>query len=258
MSGAGCLRGAEGRELRVLFLGNSLVYFNDMPGMFGALARSAGKDVYVDSVTKGAATMSLFADKATEIGALAYSKLTGERWDYVIIEPSRRITPFEDTVLKAEIAAAGVLNKLAGAAGGRVLIYSVWGNNTGSLTVCRAISASATQKLGTAPITRKKHTAFMRSVADKVSKAAGGAATINAGYAFENLMARNPEINPYHPDQRHPSPEGSYLAACTVFATIFCEKSEGKSYTAGIAAAGILQRVADDTVLNKLVPDLSE
>jgi hypothetical protein len=144
MSGAGCLRGAEGRELRVLFLGNSLVYFNDMPGMFGALARSAGKDVYVDSVTKGAATMSLFADKATEIGALAYSKLTGERWDYVIIEPSRRITPFEDTVLKAEIAAAGVLNKLAGAAGGRVLIYSVWGNNTGSLTVCRAILASAT------------------------------------------------------------------------------------------------------------------
>ena len=166
--------------MRVLFLGNSLVYFNDMPNMFEALARSAGKDIYVDSVTKGAATMSQFADRATELGALAYAKLTGGRWDRVIIEPSRRISPHEDTVLEAEIAAARTLYNLAKAAGALVLIYSVWGNNNGLLNVYRAISASATQKLYTAPTERREHTAFMRRVAEKVSEAAGGTEIIDA------------------------------------------------------------------------------
>lgn len=245
-------------KLKVLFLGNSLVYYNNMPLIFESLVKSAGKDVYVDSVTKGSATMSLFADKTTDIGALAYSKLTTEKWDYVIIEPSRRITPFENTVLEAEISAAKILSNLAKDAGANILIYSVWGNNDGTLTVYKATSASGTQQLQTESITHMKHTAFMRSASGKVSEAIGGAQIIDAGYAFENVMAKNPEINLYDPDLKHPSLEGSYLVACTVFSTIYSEKTEGNGYKANIATAGILQKAADDTVLDKLVPELTE
>ncbi len=245
-------------KMKVLFLGNSLVYYNNMPLIFESLTKSSGKDVFVDSVTQGSATMSLFADKTTGIGASAYSKLTNEKWDYVIIEPSRRITPYENTVLEAEIAAAKVLSDLAKAAGARVLLYSVWGNNDGSLTVYKATSATDTQQLQTESITHMKHTAFMRSASEKVSEAIGGAAIIDAGYAFENVMSKNPEINLYDPDLRHPSLEGSYLVACTIFSTIYGEKNEGNGYTANVATAGILQKAADDTVLNKLVPNLTE
>ena len=45
----------------VLFLGNSLMFFNDMPQMFEEMATIAGKGVVVDSVTQGSATISLFA-----------------------------------------------------------------------------------------------------------------------------------------------------------------------------------------------------
>lgn len=98
----------------------------------------------------------------------------------------------------------------------------------------------------------------MRSASEKVSEAIGGAAIIDAGYAFENVIAQNPEINLYATDLKHPSLEGSYLVACTIFSTIYGEKNEGNGYTANIASAAILQSAADDTVLEKLVPDLTE
>ena len=47
--------------LRILFLGNSLMFFNDMPSLFRNLAEKAGKEVYVDSITRGSATISDFA-----------------------------------------------------------------------------------------------------------------------------------------------------------------------------------------------------
>ncbi len=246
------------KKLRVLFLGNSLVYYNDMPTMFEMLAKSAGYEIDVESVTKGSATMSLFADKNTDIGAAAYAKLTGENWDYVIIEPSRRITPFENTVLEAEIAAAKVLTGLANDAGAETLLYTVWGNNDGSLTVYEATTGSATTSKRTESISRVKHSEFMRLASEKVSEAIGGAKIIDSGYAFENLIASNPEINLYHSDLKHPSPEGSYLAACTIFSTIYGKKTQGNKYTANLATAETLQGVSDETVINKLVPVLEE
>lgn len=254
---------ADGSEsgdemVRVLFLGNSLMYYNDMPGKFQAMAQAAGKQVSVDSVTQGSATMGHFADRTTSVGATTYTKLTKEEWDYVIIEPSRRITWYENTVLETEISAAKALNELANAAGAQVLIYSVWGNSDGALTVYEATSASESRQLQTETVTYQAHTSFMRSVAEKVSGAIGGAAIIDTGYAFENAMATNPEINLYAADLRHPSLEGSYLAACTIFSTMFGESTSGNSFTVDIPSAGTLQKISDQTVLNGLVPDLSE
>lgn len=248
----------EDAVVKVLFLGNSLMYYNNMPLKFQELAKAAGKQVSVDSVTQGSATMGHFADRTTSVGATTYTKLTNEKWDYVIIEPSRRITPYENTVLETELSAAKILKELATAAGAQVLIYSVWGNDNGALTVYEATSMSESRTLQIEMITRQAHTAFMRSVAEKVSDAIGGAPIIDTGYAFENVIASNPEINLYAADSRHPSLEGSYLAACTIFSTMFAESTGENSFTEDIPSAGALQKISDETVLSGLVPDLSE
>lgn len=39
--------------MKVLFVGNSHTYYNDMPRIFASLARDNGHDVQVESVTKG-------------------------------------------------------------------------------------------------------------------------------------------------------------------------------------------------------------
>ena len=47
--------------MNILFLGNSLIFYNDMPAIFRDLATAGGQEVTVESVTKGSATMSHFA-----------------------------------------------------------------------------------------------------------------------------------------------------------------------------------------------------
>jgi len=79
---------------------------------------------------------------------------------------------------------------------------------------------------------------------------ANGAAVIPAGLAFANAIARQPDTVLYERDKRHPSLAGTYLAACTAYATLFGRSPVGLTYTAGLPAdlAARLQTAAWETV----------
>ncbi len=249
----------EDKMLNILFLGNSLMYYNDMPQLFANIAKAAGKKVNVKSVTKGSATISDFADERTEVGAKAIPLLKNNRWDLVIIEPSRRISPYENTVKEAELSSAKKIQELAKAAGGDVLLYSVWGNNNGNVVEYKAVTPINMPEVATHLMGRKPHTKFMHEVNLEFAAALGNVKVAPAGYAFENCIAKYPEFNLYHSDERHPSPIGSYLAAAVIYATVFGEKVEMIPYTISSAPAkGVLEGIANDTVLSGLVPDLTE
>ncbi|MBL8269709.1 DUF4886 domain-containing protein, partial [Steroidobacter sp.] len=76
------------------------------------------------------------------------------------------------------------------------------------------------------------------------------AVVIPAGLAFANAITRSPDLSLYAPDKRHPSLAGTYLAACTAYATLFGTSPVGSSYRAGLDAtsAALLQTVAWETV----------
>ena len=77
-----------------------------------------------------------------------------------------------------------------------------------------------------------------------------GALVIPAGLAFARAIRQDPELILYAYDRRHPSPAGTYLAACTVYASLFKASPVGLGYTAGLGAhtAKFLQTVAWETV----------
>jgi hypothetical protein len=79
---------------------------------------------------------------------------------------------------------------------------------------------------------------------------ANDALVIPAGLAFARAIGKQPELNLYAPDKRHPSLAGTYLAACTVFAALTGRSPIGNSYHAGIDAPTVafLQTVAWETV----------
>lgn len=79
---------------------------------------------------------------------------------------------------------------------------------------------------------------------------ANNALVIPAGLAFAKATARQPELNLYAPDKRHPSLAGTYLASCVVFAALTGRSPVGNSYLAGVDAptATFLQTVAWETV----------
>jgi hypothetical protein len=73
---------------------------------------------------------------------------------------------------------------------------------------------------------------------------------IPAGLAFARAISKQPELNLYAPDKRHPSLAGTYLATCVVFAALTGRSPVGNSYLANIDAptATFLQNVAWETV----------
>lgn len=76
------------------------------------------------------------------------------------------------------------------------------------------------------------------------------ALVVPAGLAFAESIRRRPELNLYVADKRHPSLAGTYLAACTVMASVYQRSPVGNRYTAGLPAdvAAHLQAVAWETV----------
>ncbi len=79
---------------------------------------------------------------------------------------------------------------------------------------------------------------------------ANNALVIPAGLAFARALGKQPELNLYAADKRHPSLAGTYLAACTVFAALTGRSPVGNAYLAGIdePTARFLQTVAWETV----------
>jgi len=79
---------------------------------------------------------------------------------------------------------------------------------------------------------------------------ANDALVIPAGLAFARVRKLQPELNLYAPDKRHPSPAGTYLAACVTLAALTGRSPVGNSYTMGIdpETVQLLQKAAWDTV----------
>jgi hypothetical protein len=79
---------------------------------------------------------------------------------------------------------------------------------------------------------------------------ASDALVIPAGLAFAKALQKDPKLALYAPDKRHPSPEGTYLAACTAFAAIWGRSPVGSPFrwTVDEKVARLLQEVAWETV----------
>jgi hypothetical protein len=79
---------------------------------------------------------------------------------------------------------------------------------------------------------------------------ANDALVIPAGLAFAKALYKRSSLSLYVADKRHPTLAGTYLAACTVYASLFNRSPEGNAYTAGLdpELAKFLQTVAWETV----------
>jgi hypothetical protein len=79
-----------------------------------------------------------------------------------------------------------------------------------------------------------------------------GALVIPVGLAFEEAYRRYPDLKLHNRDGTHPSLLGTYLAACTTFATLYARSPVGNVYRAeGLideTMATQLQQVAQDVV----------
>ena len=73
---------------------------------------------------------------------------------------------------------------------------------------------------------------------------------VPAGLAFSRSLKNRPELVLHTSDRRHPNLAGTYLAACTILASVYRIDPRGSDYTAGLpdSDARFLQAIAWETV----------
>jgi len=219
--------------LKVLFIGNSYTYTNDMPNLFAEIARAAGEHVVVDVSAQGGYTLT---QHVTYDPTLA--KLAKKGWNYVILQEHSQIPTIDFYRRAARWPAAVQLSRLAKAVGSRVGLYMTWGRKFGGQqcisTYCSAAFRDFFQMQDT-----------LASAYNALGKQ-DSATVVPVGRAWALAFARNSSIDLWDTDNSHPTLKGSYLTACVFYSFLFNASPVGNSFTGGLdtAVALFLQQTA--------------
>ncbi len=184
-------------SLRVLFIGNSYTYVNDLPAQIQRLAASSDNALPMtfNKVTPGGSTL----ERSWEEGrARRLIQLGG--WSHVVLQ-EQSTRPIEDR--EAFLAYARLFDAEIKRVGAKTVFYLTWARE--NLPETQAVLSEA-----------------YRAAADEL-----GAAVAPVGEAWARAATQNPGLALYHEDRSHPFPTGSYLAACVFFATLYGESPEG-------------------------------
>jgi PKD repeat protein len=225
-------------SLSVLFIGNSYTYVNDLPTLFLNVTQSLGDNATIDSKSNGGYT---FQNHLTD--PLTHTKIGSQAWDYVVIqgqsqEPS---FPYDQVNINTLPPAVQLADSVyANNYCSQVMYFMTWGRQVGDP---QWDSINTFDKMNV-----RLRNAYLR-ISDSAE-----ASVSPVGVAWKYVRDNYPTINLYSGDGSHPSMEGSYLAACTFYASLFRKSPVGATYTAGLSAtvAGQLQEAAALSVLDSL------
>lgn len=190
---------------KILFVGNSYTYYNDMPQqIFAPKAAAAGLSAEVTAVTKGGWTLSKFADPEDEEGKRLRAVVAGQHYDYVVLqEQSCRPVVNSEKFFEGVAGVKELLSKQAD----RFFLYATWGRKPGN------------EKLQELGLTNEEMTEQLAAAYEEAGKRFD-MPVAHAGKAFADYRAKNPDVELYNPDGSHPSEKGSEIAAETILATI--------------------------------------
>ena len=77
---------AAGEKPRILFVGNSHTYYNNLSSMFVNIVNASGHRSSVQELSSGYYTLKQFADESDQGGALLDKTLKDRSWDFVILQ----------------------------------------------------------------------------------------------------------------------------------------------------------------------------
>lgn len=185
---------------RILFLGNSYTFFNRMPAMVKAMADYKGlkPDVHLHAAP-AASFRSHWNDGA------ARKKLEGTAWNLVVLQDQSAapILAPEQTLEFGSKWCAQIR-----AAHGTPVLFLTWGRKNSSGV----------------PDPREQE-ALLHTYLKLAHREQAAVAPV--GIAWEDCLKRHPGIPLYQTDGRHPTEEGSYLAACVMYCTLFGKSPVG-------------------------------
>ena len=226
-------REAQDRPMRVLFVGNSYTYFNNLPCLVSELGKSRGRPIEATMIAEGGATLGRHWENDATRAEVR------KDWDAIVLQTQSAfgVTYFVDGVNRISdtsslLRDARNFTSAIGKRKTRAVLYEQW----------KAQAAPARDQLAI-------HVAF----ADAAR--ALGASVMPAGDAWE-LAERQVEAKTlYAVDGSHPSQIGSYLTALTAYATLTGDDPHGLPSTVTCPAVDLqTERVSTTTTTVRIDP----
>jgi hypothetical protein len=188
---------------RILFVGNSYTYVNDLPNRVLAIAGSIGFEppVEVATIAFGGAWLQDHAANPDTLAAIA-----GGGYDYVVLQEQSYLPVVDPGTF---IAAVETLAAAAIDAGAEPALFETWARAEGN-------------ELYTGDLAGYTPATMQAALRDAYTEAATltGAEYLPVGDTWEETLAAYPDMPLFAADGSHPSQHGTYLAACVIFAAL--------------------------------------
>lgn len=191
--------------MNVLFVGNSYTFFNDMPKLFEALAIENGRNVTVDTVTKGGRKLYENLNPEDEYYQKIVGLLKEKTYDVLILQEQSYFA-----LVDFEKFCEGLSGLMDLVRAQRTVFYATWGRKVG----CPLLEELG---LSSAEMTERLADAYQRA-AERL-----GAELSPVGACFQAVAERDSSVELYNKDLSHPSLEGSTLSAMVHYTRLFGE-----------------------------------
>lgn len=222
----------QGDCLRILFIGNSYTFVNDLPNTFAKLAYSGDHQVEVGMLGEGGWTLADQINSPDLTHTLLSSK-----WDDVIVQEQSQIPSVEESRNLVMYPAARVLIGKIRDAGANPIFFETWAHRDGMPENGMPDFEAMQYQIDVGYL----------SIAQELN-----VPVAPVGDAWFSALKQNPQLGLWQQDGSHPTEQGTYLAACVFYAVIFQESPQGLSYLGNVPAetAHQLQDIAARKVLN--------
>lgn len=232
---------AYAQDTKVLFLGNSYTAVNDLPNTLRELALSLGDTVEVGMSAPGGYALEDHLGYAPSLAAIA-----SQPWDYVVMQEQSQwgalIVEGATTTASAAVLLCNAIE--ANYECTYPVFYMTWGHENGDAFSCPTFPSVCT------------YTGMQQNLRQGYLQVAN----YNNGYvspvgeAWKQVRATHPLIDLYQPDGSHPTVEGTYLAACVFYCTLFQQDCINATFTSTLQpdTAAILRQIASSTVLDSV------
>ena len=228
---------------KVLFLGNSYTYVNNLPGMIALLAHSAGDSLFYDSNTPGGYTLG-WNPIAHSTNPVSLEMIRQTEWDFVVLQEQSQVPAIPVLRDSCMLPGSIILHDSVKSAHpcSRVLFFLTWGRRFGGIQ-CFTTNYCSTDFADFDQMQDSLTVAY-KGIADSLDD---WIAPVGEAWRY---VIRNYGMILHSGDDSHPNLNGSYLAACVFYASVFGKSSAGLAYTGGLAAdtALLLQQAADSIV----------
>jgi hypothetical protein len=220
---------------KVLFIGNSMTYFNNMPDIFSGIAQSKGRTIQTVQHTPGGTG---FVDHVSN--STLYDIIRSNIFDKVVMQPGT-----------GESGGASFPVSITAQRGNRIK------DSIKKYSPCAQIFLYEISNGIASANAYPNYYITQQKIRDSIHKMSGlmQIPMIPAGEAAKKHYQSTQDLRLHSSyGDVHPNLNGSYLIASAIYASIYQENISQSSYLAGVsqADAGYFQGIADDVVLNHI------